>query len=378
MRLYLSPPHQTGTEAAWLQRALDTNYLAPAGPMLDRLESTMAGLLEFRRALAVNSATSALQLAVRHLRDVRHPFDDPRPPLVLASSLSFIASVAPALHLGCEVRLIDSEEESWTLDPVLLSAALGEARAENRRVLAVIPTQLYGQSCDLDAICGLCDPAGVPVLLDAAESLGVETEFRSRPWATVVSFNGNKIVTCSAGGVLASDDERLMAHARKLGMQAREPAVHYEHREVGYNARMSNLLAAVALAQLEALPERVARRREIFHHYQERLGDLPGVSWMPEAHWNQCTRWLSVMRIHRETAGVAPEDIRRALEKEDIESRPVWKPLHRQPALARLRFYGNGVSDTLFREGLCLPSGTGMTQGDLDRVCAAARGAFGS
>ena len=373
MRLFLSPPHQTGAEAEWLRAALDTNYLAPAGPLLDRLEEEIATRLGHRHALALNSATSALHLAIRHLRDTRPIHPNSGPPVILAASLSFIASVSPALHQGCEVWLIDVEEESWTMDPVLLARALRDATAEQRTVLAVIPTELYGQACDLDAIRGLCDPAGVPVLLDGAESLGVRYVGSARPWASVTSFNGNKIITASGGGMLVSDDEQLITHARKLAAQAREAEVHYEHAELGYNFRMSHLLAAVALCQLEALDDRVQRRREIFDLYRNELSDLPGVSWMPEARWNHCTRWLSVMRIHAETFGVTPEDIRLDLEEEDIESRPVWKPLHRQPALRGLRCYGGAVSDQLFREGLCLPSGSAMNDRDVVRVAGIIR-----
>lgn len=376
MRIFLSPPHQTGTESEWLQRALDTNYLAPAGPMLGELESWFCNHWHAAGAVALQSATSALHLAIHHLREVRHPPRDPRPPLILASTFTFIASLAPALHQGCEVWLVDSEPESWNMDPILLSRALEEADQQSRQVLAVIPTELYGQACDLDAIHGLTHPRHIPILLDAAESLGAESSCSSTPWARVTSFNGNKIVTASSGGMLVSDDMRLIEHARKLSMQAREPVAHYEHRELGYNFRMSNLLAAVALSQLETLPQRVLRRREIFETYRQALQDVPGVQWMSEAQWNQCTRWLSVMRMHPETTGWTPEDLRQRLEEFDIETRPVWKPLHRQPVLQHLRTFLNSTSDILYREGLCLPSGSGMTQEDLERICTELRRAL--
>ncbi len=375
MRLFLSPPHQAGTEASFLREVLDSNYLAPTGPMLDRLEAAMGARLDFRHALALNSATAAIELAIRHLIDVRHDRRDPRPPLVLASTLTFIASVAPAARLGCEVRFIDAEEDSWTLDPILLAKALRDAQAEDRPVLAVIPTDLYGQACDLQAIRGLCDPTGIPVLCDAAEALGVISDL-PKAWASVISFNGNKIITCSGGGILASDDAELIAHARKLSMQARENFVHYEHRELGQNYRLSNLLAAVAMAQLGVLDERIRQKRAIFEGYQARLGDLPGVRFMPEAGWNQCTRWLSALRIDEDITGLCPEDLRLALEAEDIESRPVWKPMHQQPVFQGLRCYGGEVSDAIFREGLCLPSGTAMNDADIDRVCAIIRSLF--
>lgn len=367
-RIFLSPPHQNGHELELLQEVLHSNYLAPAGPMLDRLESTMRLVSHCPHCLALNTGTAALHLAVRHLIDHHRPSDS-RPPVVIAVTLSFIASVAPALQMGCEVWLTDVEEESWTLDPIVLSHALTDAVAEGRKVLCVLPTDLFGQACDLAAICGLCDSAGIPVLCDSAEALGVRRS-GPPPWAQIFSFNGNKIITCSGGGILATHDDALARHARKLSMQAREDTVHYEHRELGYNYRLSNLLAGVAVAQLETLQDRVRKRRAIYEGYRERLQSIEGISFMPEAGWNEATRWLTVIRVHAERYGRNREELRQALEAENIESRPVWKPLHRQPALRHLRCYGGAHSDLLFDEGLCLPSGTALTDGDLDRICS--------
>ncbi|WFB36470.1 DegT/DnrJ/EryC1/StrS family aminotransferase [Kiritimatiellota bacterium B12222] len=366
-RIFLSPPHQTGQELSLIQEVLESNYLAPVGPMLDRLENKMAEITKCPHCLAVNTGTAALHLALRHLIDLQRQ-QDSRPPLVIASSLSFIASIGPALQLGCDVWLCDAEEDSWTLDPIQLSHAITQAHAENRNILCVLPTDLYGQACDLTAIKGLCDPFGIPVLCDSAEALGVIREGPA-PFAQVFSFNGNKIITSSGGGILASQDADLIAHARKLSMQARENVVHYEHKELGYNYRMSNLLAAVAVAQLDCLPERVQARRNIFAGYQERLKDVNGITFMPEATWNTATRWLSVIRINPHHFGCDREQIRSALEKEDIESRPVWKPLHQQPVLKHLRMFGGQISDQLFSEGLCLPSGSALNPDDLDRIC---------
>ncbi len=375
MRIFLSPPHLAGTESTYLQRALESNYIAPAGPLLDELEQTAAERAGFKHALALQSGTAALHLGIRHLIDTRHPGGYPLPPLILASSLSFIASIAPALQMGCEVRLIDAEEDSWTLDPVLLSHALAEARAEERPVLAVLPTDLYGQRCDLQAIQGLCAPLGIPVFCDAAEALGAVRSLPDTPapWAEVTSLNGNKIITASAGGLLLSDDADFIAHARKLSQQAREPVAHYEHRELGYNYRMSHLLAAVALAQLDVLEDRVAKRRAIFEGYRERLENLPGISFMPEAPWNTATRWLSILRLDARECACTPEALRLHLESHNIESRRVWKPLHQQPVLRTLRMYTQGVSDRLYAEGLCLPSGSALMPDDLDRICGLIR-----
>ncbi len=367
-RIYLSPPHQNGHELELIQEVLQSNFLAPVGPMLDRLESTMCQVSGYPHCLALNTGSAALHLAIRHLLD-QHRSADSRPPVVIAASLSFIASVAPALHMGCEVWLTDVEEESWTMDPILLSHALTDAHAEGRQILCVLPTDLFGQACDLAAIRGLCDGTGIPVLCDSAEALGVPRSGPA-PWAQVFSFNGNKIITCSGGGILATHDDRLAHHARKLCMQAREDCVHYEHRELGYNYRLSNLLAGVAVAQLESLQDRVRKRRAIFEGYRERLGAIDGISFMPEAGWNEATRWLSVIRIHSQTYGRDREQVRLALEAENIESRPIWKPLHRQPALQHLRCYGGEHSDLLFEEGLCLPSGSALTDSDLDRICS--------
>lgn len=374
MRIFLSPPQQNGLEAAYLEEALATNYLAPVGPFLDRLEARMCELTGYPAALALNSGTAALQLAVRHLLEVRGWPADGRPPVVIAASLTFIASVAPAVQSGCELWLVDSERESWTIDPVLLAQALHTAEAEGRAVLCVIPTDLYGQKADMQAICGLCDPFGIPVLGDAAEALGAELPPGSpKPWAEIISLNGNKIATASAGGILLSRDTALMQHARKLSMQAREPVIHYEHRELGYNARMSHLLAAVALAQLSDLPQRVSRRREIFAGYQARLADVPGVFFQPEAAWNRSSRWLTALTLDAESTGVTPGDLVSCLADAEIECRPLWKPLHQQPALRGVRVFGHAVSDQLFAEGVCLPSGGALTPDQQDEICGRIR-----
>ncbi|MCC5843039.1 MAG: DegT/DnrJ/EryC1/StrS family aminotransferase [Verrucomicrobia bacterium] len=354
---------------------MESNYIAPTGPLLDELEQAVAERTGFNHALALQSGTAALHLGIRHLIDTRHPANFPFPPLILASSLSFIASISPALQMGCEVRLIDAEEDSWTLDPVLLSHALAEARAEERPVLAVLPTDLYGQRCDMQAIQGLCAPQGIPVLCDAAEALGAVRTLPETPapWAEVYSLNGNKIITASAGGLLVSDDKDFIEHARKLSQQAREPVAHYEHRELGYNYRMSHLLAAVALAQFDVLDDRITKRRALFEGYRERLAGLPGIRFMPEAPWNTATRWLSILRLDALECPCTPEELRLHLESHNIESRLVWKPLHQQPVLRHLRMYTQGVSDRLYAEGLCLPSGSALTPADLDRICGLIR-----
>lgn len=363
--VFLSPPHQVGTEAALIQEALASNYVAPAGPMLDRFEREFSEYVGMP-CVAVSSGTAALHLALRHL-DVG-PGDE-----VWAATLTFIGSIAPALYQRAQPVFLDCEAASWTLDPELLSEALRTAARAGRRPKAIIPTDLYGQSCDLDAIIQVSADYGVPVICDSAEAVG--TRYKGRPAgkgarAAAYSFNGNKIITSSGGGILASDDPKLITRARKWATQAREPAPHYEHLEVGYNYRLSNISAAIGCAQLQVLEERVARRRAIFERYRAVLGDLPGITFMPELDHggSRATRWLTVILIDPMVTGVDREAVRLALEREAIEARPVWKPMHLQPVFRHAPHIGGTVAETLFETGLCLPSGSGMSDAEVDRV----------
>lgn len=392
-RLFLSPPHLGGDELNFVHEAFASNYIAPLGPMVDAFEREFAAYTGIPHCVALASGTAAMHLALRELGV--GPGDE-----VLASTLTFIGSVTPATFLGASVAFIDADEESWNMSPDLLAEELAECARRGKLPKVVIPTDLYGQCCDLERIKQVCARYEIPVVADAAEAMGARFYQRGEgreergedggavalcdlpcslspsplrhagfsAHAAVFSFNGNKIMTTSGGGMLASPDARLIEHARKLSQQARDPAPHYEHTEIGYNYRMSNILAAIGRGQLRVLEERVAARRRVFERYRQLLADLPGITFMPEPAFSRSNRWLTVMLLSPTESGSTPEQIRLALEAENIESRPVWKPMHRQPVFKHCRIRGGGVSERLFEQGLCLPSGTAMTDADQDRV----------
>ena len=370
-RLYLSPPWVGGDEQALVAEAIASNWLAPLGPHVDAFEREFAARVGMGHAAALASGTAALHLALAILGV--GPGDE-----VLAPTLTFIGGVSPVVQLGAAPAFVDSETVSWNVDPGLVAEEVEAGVRRGRPPAAVIVADLYGQAADLDAVLAACEPHGVPVVSDTAEALGAGYRGRhagkgSR--AAVFSFNGNKIVTTSGGGMLAADDGPLVARARHLAQQAREPAPHYEHRELGYNYRMSNVLAALGRAQLATLEERVRRRRAIFARYRELLAGLPGLEFMPEAPWGVSTRWLTVVLIHPAAFGADREAVRLALEARDIESRPVWKPMHLQPVFRNARVRGGAVAEDLFARGLCLPSGTGMTGDEVARVAEIVAGA---
>ncbi|MEF2146591.1 MAG: DegT/DnrJ/EryC1/StrS family aminotransferase [Desulfovibrionaceae bacterium] len=369
-RIFLSPPHMSGRERDYVDQAFASNYIAPLGPQVDAFERAFCEMSGFSHCVALSSGTAALHLALR-LLDVG-PGD-----VVMASSLTFIGSVSPVTFLGAQPVFIDADRATWNMDPALLAEAVENFARKGRLPKAVLPTDLYGQCCDLDAILDICRPYGIPVLADSAEAVGATYKGRhagSGARAAAFSFNGNKIITTSGGGILASDHRALIEEARRLSQQARDPAPHYEHSTIGYNYRMSNLVAAVGLGQLEVLPERVQRRREIFDWYVERLGSLPGLEFMPEAEYGRSNRWLTALLFDKTVFGVGPERVRQALEAENIEARPLWKPMHLQPVFADEKVYGGQVSEELFERGLCLPSGTAMDEADLERVALVIEG----
>lgn len=381
-RLFLSPPHMGGEELKLVRDVFESNYIAPVGPMVDLFEQEFAAVVGIRHCLALASGTAAMHLALRELGV--GPGDE-----VLASTLTFIGSVSAACFQGASLAFIDSDRDSWCMDPDLLSEELGSLARKGRLPKVVVPTDLYGQCANLPRIRSVCEPFGIPVVADAAEAMGARYHVspgnppgsHNGQWlhagagaaATVFSFNGNKIITTSGGGMLASDDRGLIEHARKLSQQARDPAPHYEHSEIGYNYRLSNVLAAIGRGQLRVLEKRVVAKRRIFDAYKSLLGDLPGVTFMPEAGYGRCNRWLTVILIEPEEFGATREQVRIALERENIEARPVWKPMHLQPVFRGCRVRGGCVSEYLFRCGLCLPSGTSMSEGDLERVAQAVR-----
>lgn len=342
------------------------------GPEVDKFEEEFTQVVGSKYAVAVNSGTAALHLALRMLGV--GPGD-----LVVVPSLTFIGSVSPIIFQGASPIFLDSETSSWNLDPELLEDVL--RKKGRKKIKAVIPVHLYGHAADIDTIIAICRKSGVPMIEDAAEALG--TTYRNRSKAPgsfgvmgIHSFNGNKIITTSGGGMLVTDSAKYADLARKLASQARESAVHYEHKIIGYNYRMSNLLAAVGRSQLRDLPRRVKRRREHFRAYTKALGDLPGVEMQPEAPWGKSTRWLTCLTVNPKQAGTNCEKIRKALEKQNIESRPIWKPMHLQPIFREAEYHGRGICDRLFRDGLCLPSGSGMSDAERERVIEVFRGCF--
>ena len=488
-RVFLSPPHLGGAERRHVEEAFASNYIAPLGPKVNAFEAAFAEYTGIPHCCALASGTAATHLALRHLldspvlrnrarqgiagspgpqdsrtmdrpwphgqwpraaaapdsathgpptSDVRLPTTDLRP-LVLAATLTFIGSVSPATFEDCDLTFIDSAPGSWNLDPALLEQELAACATRGRLPVAVIPTDLYGDCCDLPRIVAICDRFGVPVICDSAEAMGAryrsqKSEVRSQrseggeegasgwrtanplagpvtenralqgqagadteprtlspdpslwrhagfdAWAAVYSFNGNKIMTSSGGGMLASRDKALIEHARKLATQARDPLPYYEHTEIGYNYRMSNIVAAVGLGQLEVLEERVARKGAIRRIYQEELAGVPGIRFMPIGEGQRPNGWLAVILIDEAVFGASPEAVRLALEAADIEARPVWKPMHLQPVFQpdgaygsrhEIRVVGGAQSEALFRQGLCLPSGTAMDDDQIRRIAAA-------
>ncbi|WP_302058267.1 DegT/DnrJ/EryC1/StrS aminotransferase family protein [Paenibacillus sp. MZ04-78.2] len=367
-RIYLSPPHMGQEEQQWVQQAFATNWIAPLGPNVDVFEKEIAGYVGADGALALGSGTAAIHLALRLLGVGAGD-------TVFCSSLTFVASVNPVMYQGAEPVFIDSEPESWNMSPQALERALSEAKRAGKLPKAVVVVNLYGQSADMDPLLDLCDQYGVPVIEDAAESLGAT--YKGRASGTlgrfgVYSFNGNKIITTSGGGMLVSDDLEALEKARYWATQARDPAPYYEHSEVGFNYRMSNVLAGIGIGQLHQLPERIEARRAIFANYAEALGSMEGIEFMPEASFGQATRWLTALTVDPQAATTTVGDIIQALAEANIESRPVWKPMHLQPLFQGCAYYphqeGHSVSDQLFGQGICLPSGSSLTETEQAKV----------
>lgn len=363
-RIHLSAPHMSGREAQYIENAFRTNWIAPLGPNVDAFEREFARVVGAPYALALSSGTAALHLAL--IEAGVGPGDE-----VLVSTLTFAASVNPIVYQGAKPVFIDSEPHSWNMDPSLLAEELHKRDREGRLPKAVIVVHLYGQSAHLEPIVAVCNNYQIPLIEDAAEALGATYHGRTPGTfgrAGIYSFNGNKIITTSGGGMLVSPDEALITHARKLATQARDPAPHYQHSEVGYNYRMSNVLAGIGRAQLQVLEDRVQARRRNFEFYRAALGDLPGLEFQPEAPWGRHTRWLTCILIDPSEFGADREEVRLALESENIESRPVWKPMHLQPLFQGHECVGGQVAEDLFNRGLCLPSGSNLTIEDLERV----------
>lgn len=365
MRIYLSRPHMSGNEERRVAEAFASNFVAPLGPQLDAFEASMRDYLEADvHCVGLSSGSAALHLALR-IAGVG-PGDE-----VWISSMTFAGGIFPVNYLGATPRFFDLDPTTWTIDTARLAEELAKAAAENRLPKAIVPTDLYGQSVDLNALESLASQYGVRLIVDSAESLGATYKNGRKAGtggdAAILSFNGNKIITTSGGGMLVTKHKAWADEARFLATQARDPAPHYEHSTYGYNYRLSNICAAIGLGQMEVLDARVARRREIFERYKSDLS-RPGIVFMPEPDGLHSTRWLTALTIDPTETGVTREDIRLMLLEYQIESRPLWKPMHMQPLYAGAPYHGSGVDERLFANGLCLPSGSDMTDEQQDEV----------
>ena len=369
-RILLSVPHMGGTEEGFVREAFATNWLSTVGPHLGAFEAEFAQRIG-RPAVALSSGTAALHLGLRALGV--GPGDE-----VFGPTLTFVASVNPIRYLGATPVFIDSERTSWNLDPQLLREALRARARENRLPRAVVVVHLYGQCADLDAILSECARHEVPVLEDAAEALGAL--YRGKPAGSLApvsafSFNGNKIITTTGGGMLCAADPGVAEKVRFWSTQARDPGLAYQHSDTGYNYRLSNVLAGIGRGQLQVLDERVRRRREIAFAYRDALADVPGIALMPQASWGLHTNWLSVFTVDEARFGLGRDALIAALDAAGIEARPAWKPMHLQPLFRGVPCFGGAVAEDVFRRGICLPSSSSLSEEEQGRVITAIRSA---
>ena len=361
-RIYLSPPHMGGHELNYVHKAFEDNYIAPAGPNLEGFERELCEMTGAPYALAVSSGTAAIHLALMVLGV--QAGDE-----VICSSFTFIASVNPVLYQGATPVFVDSESETWNMSPVFLEQAIQDRMRKGKKPKAIILVHLYGMPAKLDELLAIARQYEIPVIEDAAEALGSTYKKQSAGrFGTIgiYSFNGNKIVTTSGGGALISENQEYINRAQFLATQAKDPAPYYLHSEVGYNYRLSNISAGIGRGQLEVLEKRVKQRRENFQLYCDAFQKLEAISFLKEPSGHFSNRWLTTILI--DSATVSPEQIRQHLETCDIESRPLWKPMHLQPVFKGLPYYGDNLSERLFEKGLCLPSGSNLSEEDLGRV----------
>ncbi|NMH75293.1 aminotransferase class I/II-fold pyridoxal phosphate-dependent enzyme [Bacillus sp. RO2] len=367
-RIYLSPPHMSGNEMKYISEAFQTNWIAPLGPNVDAFEKEIAQKIGVNEAVAVSSGTAAIHLALSLLGVEKGD-------TVFCSTLTFVASANPILYQGAEPVFIDSEPDTWNMSPKALQRAFQDAFINGKLPKAVIVVNLYGQSAKMEEILELCNLYDVPLIEDAAESLG--SIYKGRPSGTfglfgIFSFNGNKIITTSGGGMLVTNDKTLSEKARFLATQARDQAMHYQHSQLGYNYRLSNILAGIGRGQLEVLEERVQARRDIFNRYSTDLNVVSGIEFMPELTETTSNRWLTALLVNEIEAGISAKEIMEALAKENIEARPVWKPLHLQPLFRNCKYFRHSetedIAASLFEKGICLPSGSNLTLEDQNRI----------
>lgn len=364
-RIYLSPPHIGEEEFKNVKEAFDTNWIAPVGPHINQFELELQQYLGVPHCVVLTSGTAAIHLALIILGVGRG--DE-----VACSSFTFAGSCNPIVYQGATPVFIDSERETWNMDPGLLEMAIRDRIAKGKKPKAIICVHLYGMPAQVDRIVAIAGKYEIPLIEDAAEALG--STYKGKKLGAfgafgILSFNGNKIITSSGGGALLTRNKKWADKARFLATQAREPFPHYEHNEIGYNYRLSNVSAAIGRGQLSVIDKRVEQRRMIFKKYAEELKDIAAISFQPENKEGISNRWLTTLVIDPALCnGVTNESIRMALEQENIESRPLWKPMHKQPVYAQAPFYGNGVSEALFESGLCLPSGTNLAPTDQELI----------
>lgn len=355
-RIYLSPPHMGGEEIKFIQEAFDTNWVSPAGPHIDAFEKELASYNGIEYCAALSSGTAAIHLALIILGVSQG--DE-----VICSTFTFSGSCNPIVYQGATPVFIDSELDTWNMDPVLLEEAIVDRMKKGKRPKAIILVHLYGMPARIDLITEIARKYEIPIIEDAAEALG--STYKGKKLGTfgdlgVFSFNGNKIITTSGGGALASKNELWVKRAHFLATQAREPAPHYQHSEIGFNYRLSNVCAGIGRGQLRVLDQRVAKKREIFEQYRQILQPV-GIGFQPEQPENISNRWLTTITLNADNQFIKPEPIIIDLAKDNIETRPLWKPMHLQPIFSQAPKYVNGVSQRLFEYGLCLPSGTAMS-----------------
>ncbi|HEU4554737.1 MAG TPA: aminotransferase class I/II-fold pyridoxal phosphate-dependent enzyme [Chitinophaga sp.] len=364
-KIWLSSPHMGTQEFEFVKEAFNTNWIAPQGPLVDGFEKDLAAYTGAGHVAALSSGTAALHLALVLLGVERG--DE-----VICQSMTFSASANPIVYQGATPVFVDSEPDTWNMDPRLLQAAIENRLAKGKKIKAVIPVHLYGMPANMDAILEVAAQYAIPVVEDAAEALGAT--YYGKACGTmgtmgILSFNGNKIITTSGGGALMSNSQALVQEARFLATQARDPAPHYQHTQIGFNYRMSNVCAGIGRGQMQVLPCRIAQRRAAFEYYRQALAHLPGISFTQEPAGSFSNRWLTTILINpAESGGITREQVRLALEKENIDSRPLWKPMHLQPVFAACPAFVNNVSELLFSQGLCLPSGSNLVQEQLQRI----------
>ncbi len=365
-KIWLSSPHMGGNEMTYVQEAYDTNWVAPLGKNVNEFEKSIATYLGVNQASALSAGTASIHLALI-LLGVQAGDE------VIVQSFTFSATVNPILYLGAMPILVDSEEETWNMCPLALRRAIDDRISKGKKPKAIIPVHLYGMPAKMKEIKKIADFYSIPIVEDAAEALGSTLDGKKMgAWGKlgILSFNGNKIITTSGGGALISDDENLIEKSRFLASQSRDDAPHYQHSEIGYNYRMSNIVAGIGRGQMEVLDERIEQRRKVNAWYKALLSNQKGIIFHNEPTKDYYSNfWLTSIIVNaKETGGVTNNDIRLALEKENIESRPLWKPMHLQPVFSKYPFYSTGVSKLLFEKGLCLPSGSNMTENDLQRI----------